>query len=52
MDLGGKGGSLGIPELSRHSLLGLMEVRVPVFLMIHLLKHMEHQMYSHCVAAA
>lgn len=52
MDLGGKGGSLGIPELSRYLLLGLMEVRVPVFLMIHLLKHMEHQMYSHCVAAA
>lgn len=49
---GGKGGRLGMPELSKYLLLDLMEVRVPVFLMIHLMKHMEHQMYSHCVAAA
>lgn len=40
-----------MPELSKYLLLDLMEVRVPVFLMIHLMKHMEHQMYSHCVAA-
>lgn len=48
--LGGKGGRLGTPELFKYLLLDLMEVRVPAFLMIHLMKHMEHEMCNHYVA--
>lgn len=48
---GGERGRLGTPELFKYLLLDLMEVRVPAFLMINLMKHMEHEMCNHCVAA-